>query len=63
MGRLSFDDEALGWVREALHASHADETREHEGAIKRLQIEHQRLQNRLDVMYVDKLDGKVDATF
>jgi site-specific DNA recombinase len=63
LGRLSFDDEALGWVREALHASHADETREHEGAIKRLQTEHKRLQNRLDVMYVDKLDGRVDATF
>jgi hypothetical protein len=62
LGRLSFDDEALEWVREALHASHADETREHEGAIERLQIEHKRLQNRLDVMYVDKLDGKIDAT-
>jgi site-specific DNA recombinase len=63
LGRLSFDDEALGWVREALHASHADEAREHEGAIQRLQTEHRRLQNRLDVMYVDKLDGRVDAAF
>jgi hypothetical protein len=26
LGRLRFDDEALEWVREALHASHADET-------------------------------------
>ena len=50
-------------MREALHASHADETREHEGAIERLQIEHKRLQNRLDAMYVDKLDGRVDASF
>jgi site-specific DNA recombinase len=63
LGRLSFDDEALGWVREALHASHADETRAHEGAIERLQTEHKRFQNRLDAMYVDKLDGRVDATF
>jgi site-specific DNA recombinase len=63
LGQLSFDDEALGWVREALHASHTDETREHEGAIERLQTEHRRLQNRLDAMYVDKLDGRVDATF
>jgi hypothetical protein len=53
----------LRWVREGLHASHADETREHEGAIERLQIEHKRLQNRLDAMYVDKLDGRVDASF
>jgi site-specific DNA recombinase len=63
LGCLSFDDEALRWVREALHASHEDETREHEWAIERLQIEHKRLQNRLDAMYVDKLDGRIDATF
>src|SRR5215831_18136103 len=63
LGRLSFDDEALEWVREALHASHADEKREHEGAIERLQAEHKRLQSRLDAMYVDKLDGKVEAAF
>jgi hypothetical protein len=63
LGQLSFDDEALEWVREALHASHADETREHEGAIERLHTEHKRLQNRLDAMYIDKLDGRVDTTF
>jgi len=63
LSRLSFDDEVLGWVRDALHASHADERREREGAIERLQAEHKRLQHRLDVMYVDKLDGKIDATF
>src|SRR6266436_803913 len=53
LSRLSFDDQALGWVREALHASHADETREHEGAIERLHTEHKRLQSRLDAMYID----------
>src|SRR3984893_13083391 len=63
LGRLGFDDEALEWVREALHASHADEKREHEGAVDRLQTEHKRLQSRLDAMYIDKLDGRVDATF
>jgi hypothetical protein len=35
LGRLKFDDEVLEWVRDALHASHADERREHEEAIKR----------------------------
>jgi site-specific DNA recombinase len=63
LGRLSFDDEALEWVREALHASHADEAREHEAAIDRLHAEHKRLQSRLDAMYIDKLDGRVDAAF
>ena len=44
LGRLQFDDEVLEWVREALHASHADERREHEEAIKRLQAEYKRLE-------------------
>jgi site-specific DNA recombinase len=63
LGRLKFDDEALEWVREALHASHADKRREQEEAISRLRTEYDRLQRRLDAMYVDKLDGRVDATF
>ena len=61
LGRLNFDDQVLEWVREALHASHADERREHDQAIKRLQAEYERLQNRLNAAYVDKLDGVVDA--
>ena len=63
LGRLKFDDEVLEWVREALDASHADERREHEEAIKRLRAEYDRLQNRIHAMYVDKLDGKVDGVF
>jgi site-specific DNA recombinase len=51
LGQLKFDDEVLEWVRDALHASHADERREH------------RLQDRINAMYVDKLDGLVDAAF
>ena len=63
LGRLKFDDEVLEWVREALDASHADERREHEEAIKRLRPNTSRLQNRIHAMYVDKLDGKVDGVF
>lgn len=63
LGRLSFDDEALEWVRGALRASHADEKREHQDAVEKLQTEHKRLQSRLDAMNIDKLDGRVDATF
>ena len=48
---------------DALQQSHADERREHDVAIERLQAEYGRLQNRLDAMYVDKLDGRVDAAF
>jgi site-specific DNA recombinase len=63
LGRLRFDDEVLEWVRDALHASHADERREHEEAIKRHQAEFDRLNDRIHAMYVDKLDGLVDAAF
>jgi hypothetical protein len=37
--------------------------REHEAAVSRLQAENDRLQKRIDAMYVDKLDGRVDAGF
>ena len=63
LGQLRFDDEVLDWVREALHASHADERHEHEEAIKRLQAEHKRLGERISAMYVDKLDGKIGGDF
>jgi site-specific DNA recombinase len=63
LGRLKFDDEVLEWVRDALHASYADERREHEDAIKRHQAEYKRLQDRINAMYVDKLDGLVDVAF
>ena len=63
LGRLHFDDEVLSWVQEALRASDADKRREQEEAIARLRAEYDRLQRRLDTMYVDRLDGRVDAAF
>jgi site-specific DNA recombinase len=63
LGRLKFDGEVLEWVRDALHASHADERREHEEAIKRLESEAKRLNDRIHAMYIDKLDGLVDTAF
>ena len=63
LGQLRFDDEVLEWVREALHASHADERHEHKEAIKRLQAEHNRLGERINAMYIDKLDGKIGGDF
>ena len=60
---LSFDDEILGWVIEALRRSHEDEKSYHDEAISRLQNEYTRLQGRMGAMYVDKLDGKIDGSF
>ena len=63
LGTLHFDTEILDWVRQALRESHVDERREHEEAIVRLQIEYNRLQSRIDAMYVDKLDGRITTDF
>jgi site-specific DNA recombinase len=63
LGRLHFDEEVLAWVREALHASHADQRREHQDAIDRLRSEHKRLGDRINAMYIDKLDGKIGGDF
>ncbi len=61
--RLRFEPDVLEWVKEGLKQSHTDEKREHDEAIGRLQAEYTRLQNRIDAMYLDKLDGRIGATF
>jgi site-specific DNA recombinase len=53
----------MQWVTEALRQSHVDERQFHEEAIGRLQAEYQRLHDRLDAMYIDKLDGRVETAF
>jgi site-specific DNA recombinase len=53
----------LDWVRDALRASHADERHDHEEAIQRFQAEHKPLVDRINAMYLDKLDGRVDGAF
>jgi hypothetical protein len=61
--RLHFDEEVLNWVTEALRQSHEDGKSFHDQALARLQAEYGKLQNRLDAMYVDKLDGRVEEAF
>jgi len=63
LDRLRFDDEVLAWVSQALHVSHDDEKQHHEDAIRRIQAEYNRFQNRIDAMYIDKLDGRIDVDF
>jgi hypothetical protein len=45
---LTFDDEVLAWVRDALHASHAGEKGEHEAAIGWLRAEYESLSSDRD---------------
>jgi site-specific DNA recombinase len=60
---LSFDQDTLAWVRRALMESHRDERQFHADAVARLQREHRRIQERLERMYEDKLDGRIDNDF
>ncbi|MEQ8667563.1 MAG: hypothetical protein RIC12_00230 [Pirellulales bacterium] len=60
---LQFDDEVIELVSSALRESHADEKRFHDEAIQRLQADYNRLQKRIDEMYIDKLDGQISAAF
>jgi hypothetical protein len=61
--RISFSSEVLEWVKTALRDSHKDEKQFHEEAIAKLQRERQRIQDRTDAMYMDKLDGRIDNEF
>jgi site-specific DNA recombinase len=61
--RITFNDEVLAWVSRVLRESHQDEKKFHDDAIARLQREHKRIQDRIDAMYMDKLDGRIDAEF
>jgi len=60
---IRMDAEVLEWVVTALKTSHADERRYHDEMIAKLQKEYQKLQGRIDAMYVDKLDGKIPEEF
>jgi hypothetical protein len=60
---IHFTPEVLDWVADALQDGHSDERKAHEDAIARLQREHRRIQDRIDAMYLDKLDGRIDNDF
>ena len=60
---IHMDDEVHLWTVNALRRSHRDEKRHHDEAIARLQGQYQKLQDRIDAMYVDKLDGKISQAF
>src|SRR5580765_7433069 len=53
----------MDWVTDALHQSHTDRKRFRDEAIARLQAEHRKIQNRLDKLYEDRLDGFIEPAF
>ena len=63
LSKIKFDEKILEWVVTALRESHKDEKKYHDDIITRLQQEDTKIQNRVDAMYVDKLDGKISQEF
>ena len=51
----------LNWLREELVSSDVSERGAREQTLRRDQVELDRLQKRLDVLYEDRLDGRIDA--
>ncbi len=60
---IRMDAEVLDWVVTALKESHKDEKKFHDEMIEKLQLRYKLLQNRVDAMYVDKLDGNITQEF
>lgn len=59
--QLVFDEEFIEWTVQALKEGHTDEKKEREQAIKRLRIEYDRLEKRIDTAYNDRLDGRISV--
>ena len=63
IGAIRMDNDVLRWVIAALKESHADTRKYHADRMTALQVQYEKLQHRLDVMYEDKLDGRIDQDF
>jgi len=57
------DREVLEWVVTELKESQDDEKRYYDEMIAKPQKEYQKLQDCIDAVYMDKLDGKVPQEF
>lgn len=51
------------WIGRALKEGHKDETEYHQNALDELKTSYERVQRRLDSLYDDKLDGKIEKEF
>jgi site-specific DNA recombinase len=61
--RLSFSPQVFRWMREALRQSAQEKKAFTDRSLEKLSAEHLKLKNRIDQMYLDKLDGEIDEDF
>ena len=63
LGELQFSEALLDWMREALRQSQKEKAAFHRRAIEKLNAQYSKLQNRIDQIYLDKLDGEIEEAF
>jgi site-specific DNA recombinase len=60
---LKLDGKVYSWIVTALKGNHKEEKRYHDEIVGNLQKQYSKLQDRLDAMYIDKLDGRIAQEF
>ena len=53
------DQEFLDWLKDAMREAHKEKANFHATAIDNLQTQYNRLQQRIENLYIDKLDGEI----
>jgi len=62
--KLTIKNQRLAeWIKKALKESHQDEIEYHNKAIEELNRRYQQIQRRINLLYDDKLDGKITPEF
>lgn len=61
--KIRIEPKIIDWLKEALLMSHKDEQEYHSSQIKSLQKQYNKLQLRLDRIYIDKIDEVVTTEF
>lgn len=62
--QITIKNERLAdWVKKALKESHQDEIEYHNKSLDELNRYYEQIQNRLNMLYDDKLDGRIDPNF
>ncbi len=57
--QIQVKDEALNWIIPVLKSSHQEEIEFHGGRVRELRERYDKLSKRIDLIYEDKLDGKI----
>ena len=63
LGELQFSEAILDWLQEALRQSQKEKAEFHRRSIEKLNAHYAKLQNRIDQIYLDKLDGEIEEAF